>query len=202
MERWFPIKTERLLLRELALADVSDIHEYGSDPAVSRLDRWGPNTSRELTEQVVHRWLEQQKQWPRNEVNLGVQLLRESKLIGVITLRSKIDADRNADFGFAFNRRYWNHGYATEAARAVLSAAFSSLGVHRVWAGCDTRNVASYRVMEKLGMRREAHFRKDVWQRGEWRDSYRYAILEEEWLNRSAPPESSAKSPSSETNIQ
>jgi ribosomal-protein-alanine N-acetyltransferase len=56
------------------------------------------------------------------------------------------------------------------------------LAVHRLLASCDTRNHGSYRVMEKLGMRREALFRKDEMLRGEWRDSYRYAILEEEWF--------------------
>jgi RimJ/RimL family protein N-acetyltransferase len=53
--------------------------------------------------------------------------------------------------------------------------------MHRVWATCDIRNVASYRVMEKLGMRREALFRKDALQKGEWRDTYLYAVLAEEW---------------------
>ena len=92
--------------------------------------------------------------------------------------------DRNnetADFGCTLNRRYWNNGYATEGARVLLGVAFTKLGLHRVWAICDVRNHASYRVMEKLGMRREAWFKKDVWQKGEWRDSYLYAILAEEW---------------------
>jgi len=69
-----------------------------------------------------------------------------------------------------------------EAARAVLDTAFREVGLHRVWATCDPRNRASYRVMEKLGVRREAHFRQDVMEKGEWRDSYLYAILREEWL--------------------
>ena len=63
---------------------------------------------------------------------------------------------------------------------ALLHLAFSSLNLHRVWATCDVRNHASYRVMEKLGIR-EALFKKDVLQKGEWRDSYLYAVLAEEW---------------------
>ena len=183
MQRWFPIKTERLLLRELTPSDLADVHEYASDPLVSRFEFWGPNTPA-VTEKVLEEWLTQQQHWPREEVNLGVEVTTEHKLIGVITLRMKHDANRTADFGFAFNRQYWNQGYATEAARAVIGAAFRLLNAHRVWAGCDTRNIGSYRVMEKLGMRREAHMRKDVWQKGEWRDSYRYAVLDEEWPGR------------------
>jgi [ribosomal protein S5]-alanine N-acetyltransferase len=70
----------------------------------------------------------------------------------------------------------------TEAARAILGVAFRELNLHRVWATCHVRNHASYRVMEKLGMRREAHFRKNAFEKNEWRDSYLYAILAEEWL--------------------
>lgn len=90
-------------------------------------------------------------------------------------------SNQTADFGYTLNRRHWKNGYATEGARALLNVAFVSLGLHRVWATCDARNRASYRVLEKLGMRREAAFQKDVLQKGEWRDSYLYAILAEEW---------------------
>lgn len=83
-------------------------------------------------------------------------------------------------FGYAFNKRYWDQGYATEASRAVLHVAFSVLQLHRVWATCDVRNVASWRVLEKLGMRREAEFQGDVFQKGTWRSSYLYAMLEDE----------------------
>ena len=74
----------------------------------------------------------------------------------------------------------------TEAVRAILDAAFRQLELHRVWATCDPRNHASHGVMEKAGMRREAHFRKNVMEKGEWRDSYLYAILAEEWLARAS----------------
>ena len=183
MEQWLPIQTERLCLREVIPADLADVHEYAADPLVSRFESWGPNTP-EITEKVVHDWLTQQQQWPREEVNAAVELTGEQKLIGVISLRMKNDADRTANFGYAFNQRYWNQGYATEATRALFDVAFRLLNAHRVWASCDTRNIGSYRVMEKLGMRREAYLRKDVWQKGEWRDSYRYALLEEEWFTR------------------
>jgi RimJ/RimL family protein N-acetyltransferase len=181
MEKWFPIETERLLLRESRVADEADIHEYASDAEVSRLMDWGPNTP-EVTKAVVERRMEQQKQWPRLSVELTIEVKAEKKAIGGIRLEVKDERNRTADFGYALNRHYWNRGYATEAAKAILNAAFGKLNMHRVWATCDMRNHASYRVMEKLGMRREACFAKDVFQRGEWRNSYLYAVLAEEWL--------------------
>jgi len=131
---------------------------------------------------VVERRIEQQKQWPRLSVELTIEVKAEKKAIGGIRLEVKDERNRTADFGYALNRHYWNRGYATEAAKAILNAAFGKLNMHRVWATCDMRNYASYRVMEKLGMRREACFAKDVFQRGEWRNSYLYAVLAEEWL--------------------
>jgi ribosomal-protein-alanine N-acetyltransferase len=180
MDRWFPLETERLFLREPTGDDEADVHEYASDPEVSRFESWGPNTP-EATHEVIESWLKQREQWPREEVNLAVELKSQHKLIGVVTLRIKDTASRTADLGFAFNRRYWNQGYATEATSAIVDVAFRSLGLRRVWAGCDTRNAGSYHVMEKLGMRREGKFHKEVLQKGEWRDSYRYVVLEEEW---------------------
>ncbi|HXW63139.1 MAG TPA: GNAT family N-acetyltransferase [Candidatus Acidoferrales bacterium] len=180
MNRWFPLETERLLLREFRAADEPDIHAYACDPEVVRLMIWGPNTP-EMTRTYLEGVLEAQQRWPRPEVGLAVELTSERRVIGSIGLRIKDARNRTADIGYILNRTYWGQGYMVEAARAVLDAAFRAVGLHRVWATCDPRNRASYRVMEKLGMRREAHFRKDVMEKGEWRDSYLYAILSEEW---------------------
>ncbi|MGD0957024.1 MAG: GNAT family N-acetyltransferase [Candidatus Acidiferrales bacterium] len=159
MKPWFPIETERLLLREFRAGDEADIHEYASDPEVVRLMIWGPNTP-EMTRAFLAHTLEEQQQWPRNSVGLAIGLKGEHRVIGSIGLRIKDEANRSADIGYVLNRSYWGRGYMTEAARAILDAAFRKLNLHRVWATCDIRNRASYRVMEKLGMRREAHFRK------------------------------------------
>jgi RimJ/RimL family protein N-acetyltransferase len=180
MDRWFPVETERLMLREFRADDEQDIHAYASDPEVVRLLIWGPNTL-DATKTFLAGALKEQEQWPRATVSLAVELKGGRRVIGSIGLRVKDEKNCAADIGYVLNRAYWGQGYMVEAGRAVLDAAFRRLGLHRVWATCDPRNRASYRVMEKLGMRREAHFRKDVMEKGEWRDSYLYAILAEEW---------------------
>jgi RimJ/RimL family protein N-acetyltransferase len=180
MDLWFPIETERLLLRELRAADEDHIHEYASDPEVVRLMIWGPNT-REATREFLDRALQAQTQWPRADVGLAIELKSEHRMIGSIGLRMKDGTNHTADIGYVLNRKYWRNGYMTESARAVLDVAFKQLKLHRVWATCDIRNGASYRVMEKLGMRREGTFVKNAMEKGEWRDTYLYAILAEEW---------------------
>jgi [ribosomal protein S5]-alanine N-acetyltransferase len=89
------------------------------------------------------------------------------------------------EIGWALGRPYQQQGYATEAAVALLAHAFETLRAHRVVATCQPENVASWRVMEKLGMRREAHFREHLLREtGEWWDEYFYALLAEEYFGR------------------
>ncbi len=186
MDRWFPIETDRLLLREFRADDEQAIHAYASDPEVVRLMVWGPNTP-EMTKAFLAAALKEQEQWPRPFVSLAIELKSERRVIGSIGLRIKDEKNRAADIGYVLARAYWRQGYMLEAARTILDAAFRTLDLHRVWATCDVRNRASYGVMEKLGMRREAHFRRNKFEKGEWRDTYLYAILVEEWLERCAP---------------
>jgi RimJ/RimL family protein N-acetyltransferase len=98
MDPWFPIETERLLLRELRADDENDIHECASDPEVVRLMIWGPSTP-DLTREFLDRALQAQAQWPRPEVVLAIELKSERRLIGSIGLRMKDEANRNADIG-------------------------------------------------------------------------------------------------------
>lgn len=182
---WFPIRTRRLLLREARLSDYDDIHAYAVDPEVVRFMDWGPNTP-QVTAQALGGWVAMSAQWPRDEVNLVMELLETGRAIGAIRLSIHSRADRTADFGYTLNKDYWRRGLGTEAASAVVETAFTTLGLHRVFATCDVRNAASYKVMEKLGMRREGTLLKNHEVRGRWRDTHVYALLAQEWAARRA----------------
>ena len=184
-----PLETERLLLREFRPEDEAAIYEYASDAAVVRSADWEPNDLTTIRANLTRR-LQKQEHWPRDSIEIAVTLRSDGCLIGIMRLSLLDRNNRTADFGYTLNRRYWNQGYATEGARALLNLALSGFGLHRVWAACDVRHHASYRVIEKIGMRREAWFQRDVWQKGAWRDSYLYAVLAEEW-----PISSGCKSP-------
>jgi len=186
MNRWFPVETNRLILREFRANDEAAVHAYASDAEVTRLMIWGPNTL-EMTQTFLASALEEQEQWPRPFVSLLIERKSDGRAIGSIGLRVRDEKYRTGDIGYVLARAYWRQGYMTEAARAILDVAFRKLDFHRVWATCEARNRASYGVMEKLGMRREAHFRKDKFEKGEWRDTYLYAILAEEWFAAAAP---------------
>jgi ribosomal-protein-alanine N-acetyltransferase len=173
------LETERLILREFEESDLQAIQEYASDPEVVRYMEWGPNTEKDARE-FLQRAFDQRQKQPRSDYGLAVVLKSENQLIGSGGIHI-VNADhKEAELGYCFNRRFWGQGYATEAARAFVALGFAELGLHRIYATCDPANVASARVMEKIGMQREGHLRDHRWMKGKWRDSYLYAILEQE----------------------
>lgn len=173
-----PIVTERLLLRDFVPADGAAVHAYAADPEVVRYLIWGPNTPQETAE-FMQRALAAQHERPRRTWELAVTLRGGGRLVGACGIRLK-DA-QDADIGYVYARDAWGQGFGTEAARAVIDAGFRQLGLHRIWATCDPENHGSARVLEKAGMQREGHLRRHVWEKGRWRDSLLYAVLEGEW---------------------
>jgi ribosomal-protein-alanine N-acetyltransferase len=180
LKPWFPIRTARLLLREFRQDDFDDVQAYAEDAEVCRFMEWGPNTPA-MTAEFMDRKRAEQARWPRDEVSLAIQHLADGRVIGAIRLAASDRTNLAGDLGYSLNSAYWRRGYATEAARAILDVAFGILGLHRVWAECDTENVGSFGVMQKLGMRREAEFRDGRLIKGQWRDRCLYAILAQEW---------------------
>ncbi len=180
LKPWFPIRTERLLLRAFTQGDFDDVHAYATDDDVVRYMDWGPNTPEE-TQFFLERSFDAQRRWPRPDVNLAIEHVADGKVIGAIRLGVNDEATRTGDIGYSLASAYWRQGLGTEAARAMLRAGFEVLKLRRIWAECDVRNTGSWGVMEKVGMRREAHFRQDKPGRDGWRDSYLYAMLAEAW---------------------
>src|SRR5687767_2035942 len=131
MTPWFPVETERLLLRDFHPGDEADIYEYASDPEVVRFADWGPSDLSTIRANL-HRRLQEQESWPRDSIEVAVELRSTACLIGIMRITIVDTGNRTADFGYTFTRRYWNNGYATEGTRALLDLAFSRLGLHRV----------------------------------------------------------------------
>jgi [ribosomal protein S5]-alanine N-acetyltransferase len=175
-----PLYTPRLLLRELEEADWPSVHAFHSDPAVVRYHLYDVYTE-EGTQQHIQDRLHDRAVEPRTAWELAVTLTDSGRLIGRSGLQITSEPDREASLGFMFQRDVWGQGYATEAAQALLQLGFGPLGFHRIFAECDPRNLGSIRVLEKLGMRREAHLVENTFIKGEWCDTLIYALLEREW---------------------
>jgi RimJ/RimL family protein N-acetyltransferase len=172
-----PIETERLLLRDFEPGDRDAAHAYGSGPEVVRFLHFGPNDEA-ATDTFIRHVLALQQPGPRDDWTLAVVRKSDGPLIGACSLR--VRDEYSGDIGYVYRREAWGQGYGSEAVRAIVDAGFEQLGLRRIWATCDARNTGSARVLEKAGMQREGHFRRDRLQRGEWRDTYFYAILADE----------------------
>lgn len=178
------LDTERLHLRELRLADAAAVHGYASDPEAVRYLEFGPNTEDE-TEAFVRAAMDAAQLVPRTTYTSAIVRQGDEVLLGTVTLRVLDDQYRLGGLGYALARPYWGVGYATEAATAVAGFGFRELGLGRIVATCDPANVASARVLVKVGMTRECRLRDHLWIRGRWRDRDRYVLLPVDWQSSS-----------------
>ena len=166
--------TRRLLLREYTKSDFDAVHRFASDPAVATFVGWGPNTP-EDTRAFLDECATEQAGSPRTSYTLAVTD-PGNEPFGSVGIYIG-EGTQQAEMGFVISPDRWGSGYATESAEAVLHFGFQSLGLHRIWATCRPENVASARVLERIGMQREGRLRDHVRIRGHWRDSLLYAAI-------------------------
>jgi RimJ/RimL family protein N-acetyltransferase len=177
-----PVRTERLLIRTMAIEDVDDIHAYQSREDVCRYLPYPPRTRDEVVEKVTKFSGAIAINGDGDYWQLALERLEEpGRVIGDVYFSLRSTADAGAEIGWTLHPSYEGHGYMTEAAGAILEVAFARIGLHRVIARIDPRNHASAALCRRLGMREEAHFREDIWFKGEWGDTSIFAILDREW---------------------
>jgi len=185
-----PVRTERLILRPYTAADLDDYAAIQSDEEVVRYMFWPLRDRRESAKHLAKRRRQTRLEQSGDFVGLAIELPstpslnprpESGRVIGDASLLLRSVGNRQAEIGWVLHPDFGGKGYATEASRAMLDLAFGRLGVHRVVAQLDARNSASAAMAERLGMRREALFRHDMWFKGAWGDSLYYAILDEEW---------------------
>ncbi len=169
------LKTDRLLLRDYTPEDWESVHVYGKDPEFSKYEPWGPN-SVEDTKNFIADNIMKSKLNPRFHYELAVCLKEGSRQIGGCGLRRESQTSEVANMGWAINPEFQKRGYATEAASKLIQFGFEDLNLRVIYATCDTRNVASYKVMEKIGMKRVGHLIANRNFKNEVSDSYRYEI--------------------------
>jgi RimJ/RimL family protein N-acetyltransferase len=176
-----PIETDRLTLRAFTAEDLDDLYAYHSLPEVARFVYWEARTRDGAREALAEKVRQVALDKEGDALTLAVVLRDEGTVIGDVNLRWLSEHHRQGEIGFVFNPTYQGQGYATEAAREVLRLGFAVLGLHRIMGRCDALNVASARLMERLGMRREAHFIENEIFKGTFGDEFVYAMLAREF---------------------
>ena len=177
----YPIETERLRLRPFSRGDVDAVHAYRSREDVARF-LFDEPMSREACAEAVQARVGQTS-WAEegDKILLAVERKADAAMIGEVVLVLRSVQSRQAELGYIFNPDHYGQGYATEAGKALLAVGFDGAGIHRIYARCHAHNAASRRVMERLGMRQEAHFREHRFAKGVWDEELICALLEDEW---------------------
>jgi len=173
-----------LLLRPFAEADAEGLAAHRSHPDVARHCPWTPPYPLDKARSLIADapWTGERTPGAGNVV--AIELVESGEVIGdcAYILEDTDDPPPDqASIGFTLAPSHQGGGYATEAVRALLGYLFDELGLHRVWAVCGVENTASWRLMERLGMRREAHHVDNIYFKGAWDSEFTYAMLAREW---------------------
>lgn len=174
---------ERVTLEPLRDEDLEGLYAMQSDPEVCRYLLYEPRT-REQVEAILARDAGRTRLAEPDDYLQPAIRDEHGRFLGTMYLVIKSVDDRTAEIGWILLPDAQGRGYAAEAARLLLDFCFEQLELHRVYAELDPRNTASVALCERLGMRHEGHFVEDLFLKGEWTDTGRYAILEREWLAR------------------
>lgn len=177
--------TDRLIIRPFQSSDWEDLFEYLSSEDVCKYEPYDAYTKEACVEEAYKR--------ATGEVDgfWAVCTANTMKMIGHIYFVQSDPAEfRTWELGYVFNPNFYGQGYATEASMRILQYGFMEKGAHRIVAGVNVKNEASWKVLERLKMRREAHLLQNVFfkrtLKGEpiWNDSFRYGILSDEFMKQ------------------
>jgi ribosomal-protein-alanine N-acetyltransferase len=173
---------KRLYLRDHQGDDLDQFHAWLSDPVVARYLSWRTASREESLIQLADA-IREANRIPRVKYYFAIVLRDGNAVIGDagFTIEKQPDKGGIANLGYFLLRPYWGQGYATEATSVLMRYCFTTLGLHKVTAGCDAANGNSEKLMRRCGMVREAYRKKHAYLSGEWRDRLDYALLREDW---------------------
>lgn len=179
-----PLVTDRLSLRPLAMDDLDAMYAIHRREDICRYLYWQPHDRAETREWLAHRVNQTRFDHIRDMIAFAVQRRDTGAVIGWANLRLTSVEHSQGEIGYVLHPDHHGRGFATEVAIVLLRTGFEGAGLHRICARCDGRNVASAKVMERAGMRREAHLRENEFVKGEWTDEVIYGLLAKEWSVR------------------
>jgi RimJ/RimL family protein N-acetyltransferase len=179
----WPLETERLVLRPYEWGDLEAYHAIRSQPEVMRY-LYGDPLTREVAREKLDLLIRSASLAAEDDWLAAAIVLRDSgDYVGDVAFHWVSVEHRTGEVGFVIDPAHQGLGYATEAARAMVDWGFGTFGLHRIIGRTEARNEASARVLERLGMRCEAHLIENEWVKGEWQSELVYAILDREWAH-------------------
>lgn len=185
-----PLETVRLIMRPFQDSDIATFAAYRSDPIIAQYQSWHVPYSVESATELVETMKSTRPGTPEAWYQVAIELKANPILIGDCAFCVLGKEAQQAEIGVTLAQDYHGKGYAIEALRKLFDYLFGELGLHRISAICDAENKASSKLLEKIGMRREAHFIENIWFKGKWGSEYVYGLLKKEWeiMNAPSPP--------------
>ncbi len=172
------ITTERLVLKETDWIHIEYIHRLHSLPEVDEFNTLGIPQDIDETKKIIQPSIEDINNEVRKQLSWTIFLKNTNEFIGAAGMHLSADKFKLGEIYYKLLPSYWGKGYATEIAKSLIKFGFEKMHLHKVEAGVQTENIQSIRVLEKAGMTREGLRRKILPIRGEWKDNYHYAIVE------------------------
>ncbi|MCD7901631.1 MAG: GNAT family N-acetyltransferase [Bacteroides sp.] len=176
------ILTDRLIIRLAKPDDAQAIYQYRSDAIENQYQGWFPESAEEVRNYITN--MPVSLDVADVCFQFAILTKNENHLIGDMGIVFTGHERMQAEVGCTLNKDFQGKGYATEALTAMVNYLFVALKKHRVVASIDPRNTSSIRLIERLGFRKEAHFKESYFLRGEWVDDIIYAMLDKDWSNR------------------
>jgi RimJ/RimL family protein N-acetyltransferase len=181
--KFYNIETERLILRKFKESDTETFFKYRTNPQVALYqgERW-VNFKFEQAIEFVKEQMNSEPGIPDSWFQIAIELKDNRDLIGDCAIHTLPQDINQVEIGVTLNPLYQNKGFGAETVKHLIEYIFNVLNKHRVIAITDVRNKNSIKLLERIGMRKEGHFIKNAWNKGEYTDEYLFALLKEEWL--------------------
>lgn len=177
----FLLETERLWIRQFRDDDLEAFLAYRNDPSVARWQGWDVPYPREKAVEFVEEMKNRNPEEAGGWLQAAIVVKETGEFIGDCAFYIKKDETRTAHLGCTIMQKYWRKGYAVEATRRLMAYLFDDLHLRRLIADTDVENTGSWKTLEKLGFRREAHFVENIFFKGHYASEYHYAMLDREW---------------------
>ena len=175
-------ETPRLILRPFRDQDIIPFSSYRSDPEVAKYQGWDTPFTIEQAATFVREMKAKTQGEPSQWYQIAIELKSSGQMIGDCAFHCFADDPTQAEVGFTLARDVHGQGYGTEAVFRLLEYLFVDLNLHCVRANCDPKNIASIRLLQKVGMRHEGCFVESLWLKGEWVSEDWYGMLKREWV--------------------
>lgn len=174
------LESARLLIKEISWDDLENIHRLHSFPEVDEFNTLGLPKNIEETQGIIRPMIEGQVKMPQKSYTWKIIFKDTNDFVGIAGMNLSCDKFKSGEIYYKLLPDHWGKGYATEVSKTLIKCGFEVFHLHKIEAGVSTENIKSIRVLEKCGMTREGLRRKILPIRGEWKDNYHYAIVEDD----------------------